>query len=290
MVSHIISLATAILILVVSTNVDATCDDVGGWAKAVFEILNTQVVLVRKANRLDRNLSEAEPLEDFVQALRELPEKVEQLLKAPLSNPELKNDCFDMIKNVESPTWHELLNLIYSTTLATNEQNRGTAIKYQIIAKIVEHLNSGDEASGYVLPMEEICVAIPERKFQEEITIVDLCPNVESCATKKQPYGIRRGVGEKFTAACTSDHKCNLEKAIPMMAGVLWFKLSDWMAERMCPEKCANKQCNFVDTYEKVIHESKLLMGFVKHLCYLLDINMDIVFPRSSRQQSVLIP
>ncbi|KAK3737507.1 hypothetical protein QZH41_001647 [Actinostola sp. cb2023] len=104
---------------------------------------------------------------------------------------------------------------------------------------------------------------IPYTIRKKELSIVELCPNVESCATEDYPYGLSVGLGDKFTEACTKDHKCNLEKAIPMMAGMFWFKFSDWIAERMCPEKCLNKQCNFVDTYEKVIHESKLLMGFV---------------------------
>lgn len=77
-------------------------------------------------------------------------------------------------------------------------------------------------------PIDEICA--PHKKKTREnhasIGIDSVCQNFETCV--KQPNG------SYIEEACTKENKCDVTKALPKFGALLWYKISNYIADIIC--------------------------------------------------------
>lgn len=78
--------------------------------------------------------------------------------------------------------------------------------------------------------------------------------------------------------ACTTEGQCNIKEAIPMMTGVLKFQINEMIYQKMCPENCQNKRCDYKRTYKRVIEDINRLIGFSASIPPYWDITWSSIY------------
>ncbi|KAK3698904.1 hypothetical protein QZH41_007720 [Actinostola sp. cb2023] len=69
-----------------------------------------------------------------------------------------------------------------------------------------------------------------------------------------------------MSSVCARDNKCDLAKALPMMTGIFWYQINDVIFHRLCPQHCHGRDCNYLDTFRKVMEDSESLIMYAKSL------------------------
>lgn len=243
----------------------AVCDNTGGWSKPLYDMWVNHINMVVKAEAV--YLYKTGTTEDHIETLKKFKKLAKKFMDANLAEPEFTNDCFSMITKLpvaSTPAWIYLIT--DNEPLNHNYAARFRILETTIKEAIKAHMTQGENNQGFVLPVEELCEEIPSRLFQKEISIKDACSDVDTCSLDPYPYGRQTGNWPPynvFDRVCTSDNKCNMEVANQLMSGLSWQAISDWMVEKICPNDCTGGTCNVDKTFEKVLHESELLMAYL---------------------------
>ena len=115
-------------------------------------------------------------------------------------------------------------------------------------------MESISDSVDYVLPLEKLCKAIPDVIFPV-ISVKEVCLTLARC--EPSIYGSN-------TKACTEDNRCDTSKAIPLMMGLLFYKVSFALLEKFCPERCGEgNPCNNMEEFARISKEVALLKTFV---------------------------
>ena len=118
-------------------------------------------------------------------------------------------------------------------------------------------MNASKVPEFYALPLKKACSALPDRNFLA-LSVKDVCPTLSRCS---------RSVHSSSKNACGKDDKCDFEKAIPLMIGVFFYKVSFAFVDRFCTGRCPGKNgCNMELEYKSIVKELDLMKAFVKML------------------------
>ena len=112
--------------------------------------------------------------------------------------------------------------------------------------------------NGYVLPLETACSTLPDRDVPA-LSVKDVCPTLSQCSSS---------VHSSTANACSEEgNKCDLDKAIPLMIGVLFYKISFVFIDRFCSERCSGDDgCNMEEEYAGIVKQIDLMKAFRKML------------------------
>jgi len=112
-------------------------------------------------------------------------------------------------------------------------------------------------SGGYALPLETACSDLPERNFPT-LSVKDVCPTLSGCSPSFH---------SSTANACDANNKCDKDKAIPLMIGVLFYKVSFAFVDKFCSERCsADNGCNIEDEFASITKQVNLMKAFVKML------------------------
>lgn len=112
--------------------------------------------------------------------------------------------------------------------------------------------------NGYALPLETACSTLPDREVPA-LSVKDVCPTLSQCSSS---------VHSSTANACSEEgNKCDLDKAIPLMIGVLFYKISFVFVDRFCSERCSGDGgCNMEEDYASIVKQIDLMKAFRKML------------------------
>ena len=241
------------------------------WSVPLVFMLKGRYKLVTKMTNLKRNFQNFTTLDNFLSVLEELPKCIEQFQDAPWDVmeskttgylsfvlPELQKEEFEMQK-VRGLIKSDKLTNYYEHSMATLVSNMKEWFEYYW-------------ESGILLRWDLICpLIIPSvYKLEREISITDICNSTQRCSSTQFPYGSSR-IETDVTHACTSLNKCDLEKALPMMVGVYWHALNNFIVKRICFDPCnralnSTSKCRTSETYRRLAEETKLLIAYASAL------------------------
>ena len=183
-------------------------------------------------------------IEKIIETLQKLPSKLAGLdsldVTAIEQNRPLVKQLFDQL---EEPM---VTPLFRSKTLESYYKDRGFGFMLRTFRgyhsyRCIQMLFSGAKPlKGYNIPINAMCSRLKQdiannNNNKHVLSTATICPNVKQCSgsTKPFPYGDKTdGTDIKF--ACTDDDKCDVEKALPMMSALLWYKISDFIAHSLC--------------------------------------------------------
>jgi hypothetical protein len=207
-------------------------------------------------------------LDFFLRTLKELPRKISNFEHTSLETPEGKVDL-GYLKTLpvilEEVDMRTLNGLFISKQLRDYNKNRIAKLIRKMKKGITKFLESSGPDDKYSFPLHNMCSAVSGYDTVKQITITDICSSIHTCSSTAYPYGRFDGDTD-VTTACTSDNKCDLEKALPMMVGVLWHAISEWIAQRLCISQCLLANCNHDESFENLVHEAKLLRAYTSIL------------------------
>ena len=150
-----------------------------------------------------------------------------------------------MKKNfIDSPTLEDFYNTQF---LALKN-----AIKHDVDEKKSD--NGGPYVDEYKLPLERVCSRLPTRSYPK-LVVKDICPKLHECATS--PHGSK-------TNACTDiNNKCNVKKALPMMLGVIIYKVYFLVVDKFCSERCPGGACDIEGEFKDIFKQIDLMNAFI---------------------------
>lgn len=82
---------------------------------------------------------------------------------------------------------------------------------------------SKNRPRGYTLPTERACGSMSRQTIK--VSVKDICPTLDRCTNR--PHG-------SAANGCTSDNKCDVRKALPLMFGMLFYKVSFTFVDKFC--------------------------------------------------------
>lgn len=110
---------------------------------------------------------------------------------------------------------------------------------------------------GYALPLETACSDLPPRNFPT-LSVKDVCPTLSGCSSSFH---------SSTENACDANNKCVKEKAIPLMIGVLFYKVTFAFVDKFCSERCSvSNGCNIEEEFASIKKQVNLMKAFVKML------------------------
>ena len=110
-------------------------------------------------------------------------------------------------------------------------------------------------SNGYVLPLQTACSNFLDRDLPT-LSVKDVCPTTSRCSTS---------VHSSTTNACGQNNVCDINKAIPLMVGVLFYKVSFAFVDRFCSEGCTEDGgCNFEEEYASIAKQVELMKAFIR--------------------------
>ena len=111
--------------------------------------------------------------------------------------------------------------------------------------------------NGYALPLQTACAELPPRDVPT-LSVKDVCPTLSQCSSSFH---------SSTTNACGQNSKCDVLKAIPLMIGLFFYKVSFAFADKFCPGRCSrNNGCNMVQKSTSIAKQLDLIKAFVSML------------------------
>ncbi|KAJ7393034.1 hypothetical protein OS493_008320 [Desmophyllum pertusum] len=102
------------------------------------------------------------------------------------------------------------------------------------------------DSDGYVLPLETACSTLPTRNVPT-ISAKDVCPTLSECS---------RSFHSSTANACKEDNTCDVEKATPLMIGLLFYKVSFAFVDKFCSGRCpGDSGCNMEEEFASVVEQ-----------------------------------
>lgn len=113
------------------------------------------------------------------------------------------------------------------------------------------------EKSGYVLPLKRECAKLPPRNVPALI-VKNVCPTLSNCSISFY---------SSSTNACGENNKCDVEKAIPLMIGVIWYKIIFAIVDKFCPDRCSGGNgCDMQETLDSIAKQVDMVKNFLSML------------------------
>ena len=113
------------------------------------------------------------------------------------------------------------------------------------------------QKSGYVFPLKRECAKLPTRNVPA-LLVKNVCPTLSNCAISFY---------SSSTNACGENNKCDVEKAIPLMIGVIWYKIIFAIVDKFCPDRCSGENgCDMQETLDSIAKQVDMVKNFLSML------------------------
>ena len=229
-----------VVILVVFLGVNGIERD-PNWAKKLLEVLKVRDSYVANLQDVKKSM-DSKKIEDLISVLKSVPGQLKGIDNLDLSIVETnKNILREIFKEPEEPI---VTKFFASKKLKRNYETRGLGFilrtmraSYDYRCLLVLLSPPPKKPSQKSLPIETMCSRVKEDVGKQDTFVFStakICKSVKQCSGVETafPYGDTDGTNAKD--ACTKDNKCDIEKAIPMMGALLWYKISDFIAKSFC--------------------------------------------------------
>lgn len=111
--------------------------------------------------------------------------------------------------------------------------------------------------SGYALPLKRECAKLRTRNVPA-LLVKNVCPTLSNCAISFH---------SSSTNACGKNNKCDVEKAIPLMIGVIWYKITFAIVDKFCPDRCSGENgCDMQETLDSIAKQVDMVKNFLSML------------------------
>ena len=248
---------------------DSLETEIESWGGPLNQIMDVRNRYAIEIERVKEDCQDLSRVTDLLLLLKVFPRIFERFQFAPWYDM-VRYDArlFKLIVVIEPNMISKVSGLFTSDRLQNYYEDSMKEIIRKILERVVPFIASSEPGDTLVLPWNEICPTSPSTyELEKEISIADICSNLQECSSTQSPYG---SSPFDVTDACTSDGKCDLERALPMMAGLFWHALSAFIVKRLCHYSCiralGGERCSSLESYERLVEEAKLLLDYTSAL------------------------
>lgn len=198
---------------------------------------------------------------DFIRTLTEMIEEQRSFfLKTQVDKKEERVNL-DIIGSVFEEDEHVVTNkikakFINSPTLESFYKTQFLAMKNAFKDDVNRKKTDAGSplADEYKLPLQKVCSRLPARSYPK-LVIKDICPKLHECAPS--PHDSTKN-------ACNDNNKkCNVKKALPMMLGVIMYKVYFLVVDKFCSTRCPGGSCDIEGEFEDIFRQIDLMNAFI---------------------------
>ena len=153
-----------------------------------------------------------------------------------------------------------------NSRLQTNYETRYRSLTRALKEDLDRFFETKDISEMYSFPLDKVCANIPQEDETLQISIDDVCPTTTKCAGALEPHPYGDQQGTSVQTACTDADQCDVAEAFPMMVALLWYKVTDWIVQRLCIKQVQQGEGHLDSNYDAILREIQRLMGFVNTL------------------------
>lgn len=243
-------LAVGYIIAVFSSMCFRTCDGNQlntNWAQKLIEVTEVRDSFVGKLDDLAKlsTLENKETvIEEFINLLEDVPSQLNGLNNLDIEK--VDNDRTTLQQLFNQPQEPLVERFFRSKNLAAHykERSLGFIIKtikayydYECVRILMSPLQSKQVKPS--IPVQAICSRVNEdlgKSDRYTFSADKICKNIKRCSgiTNQRPYGDKEGTNVKEACKSEEDPKCDVSKALPMIGALLWYKISDFIAQSYC--------------------------------------------------------
>ena len=240
------------------------------WAKKLHEVLQARDSYIGKLENIKKELS-IQNVEELIAGLRNVPAQLKGIDNLKLSTVETDRTLLkELFKEPEEPIVTKFFN---SKNLKTNYATRGLGFILRTLRasydyRCIKVLLSPPQTkpTNLAIPIDTLCSRVREVLGKQDkftFSTDKICSNLKQCSgtDTPHPYGDTDGTSAKD--ACTDDNKCDVGKAIPMMGALLWYKISDFIAQSFCSNSLGQPEKSVLKTnLENIAKMANLIMAY----------------------------
>ena len=232
------TLIATLLVIYVGTNAKIRDPK---WAKKLNEVLQVRDSYIGKLENLAK-VTTAKNVEEFIAVMEKVSSRLTGVDNLNLAGVEKDRAMLKQL--IDQPEEPKVTKFFRSKNLSTSYAERGLGFilrtlrahyDYQCI-KILLSPPQSKPADGPI-PINIMCSRVKEDlgKQNRHIFSTDkICKNVKQCAGAKTPHPYGDSSGTSAKDACKPDNGCDVAKALPMMGALLWYKISNFIAQSFC--------------------------------------------------------
>ena len=240
------------------------------WAKKLYEVLMARNSYFGKLEDVKKEIT-TKNVEDLIAVMTTVPAKLKGIDNLDVSTVETDRKTLrELFKEPEEPIVTKFFD---SKKLKTNYVRRGLGFILRTLRasydyRCIKVLLSPPQKkpTNLAIPMDTLCSRIKEDLAKQDkftFSTNKICNNIKQCtgAETPYPYGDKEGTNAKD--ACTEKDQCDVGKAIPMMGALLWYKISDFIAQSFCSNSLAQPEKAVLQTnLEEIENMANLIMAY----------------------------
>jgi len=254
-----------ISLLTLISSVYAADDGNTNWAQKLVDAIKARDSVIPNINAFVSGIND-QSIKNLITALETFPSQLEGLDSLALTSEEQDGALATEIKDQQDTSL--VTNRFSSSNLETYYKDRGFGF---VLKTLKNALSPSQSFTGSDLPLTQMCATVQEdidREDKYTFSTDKICRNVNRCAGRRTPYPYGDTEGTNTQEACTGDNNaCDISQAIPMMAALLWYKVSDFMAQAFCYNHLKEPQKSIIQTeYKDIENMANMISAFASTL------------------------
>lgn len=254
-------------LLILASSVYAASNGNLNWAQKLLDAINARDSVIPTLNAFVSGISD-ESTNNLISTLDTFPSQLQGLDNLDLASQEEDGshvqDGALATEIKDQPDNSLVTNRFSSGNLETYYIDRGFGF---VLKTLKNALSPSQSFTGSDLPLTEMCVTVQEGIGKEDkytFSTNKICRNVNRCTGKTTPYPYGDTEGRNTQEACVEDgDACDIPKAIPMMVALLWYKVSDYMAQAFCYNHLKEPQKSILQTeYKDIVKMADLISAY----------------------------
>ena len=236
------------------------------WAEAILDALRARDSLITTINNFVEKI-DTPNIEGLIYNLQTFPSELRGLDNVDVRFLEHDEVLVQAIQDL--PFQPLVREIFHSSNLETYYLTGGlgfllrTFKGFYDMSCIQKLLSPPQPFRGYKLPLDKMCSRVKEDLNKQDrftFSTSQICVDVNTCsgAETEYPYGDTEGTSVKI--ACTSDNKCDIATALPMMAALLWYKVSAFVTLSLCSNEVGQPNKNEISAEHEDIKNMALLI------------------------------
>lgn len=246
------------------------------WAQAFHDALFSKDSVIQFIKALKTGVT-VRRMQNLLRSLQELPSKIEGLDSLDVSTVETNRALMERLLNYNTRPIAK--RLFQSPNLERDyKQELAVMLKafkgYHNFRCIQALYSSSGSLQGFNFPIDYMCFRAREKLTERDrytFSTEMICRTVKRCSGTETPYpyGDSRG-GTNVQEACKTDgNSCDVEKALPMMGAVLWYKVSKFIAKSLCRNYLNQpEQSALTAEHDNIKEMARLVMAYASTLSW----------------------
>ena len=244
----------------------------GAWANPWSSALKACDSIIKGLRSLQKGIT-VKRMQFLMNSLHQLPFKIVGLDKLEVSTSERDSNTVQyLLKRTTRP----IANKLYRNQNLQSEYKNGLGFLirafqgYHNFRCLQALYSSSGSLQEYNIPLDLMCSRLKGTSGQKNSRVFStdkICRNVRHCSgvTTPHPYGDPKG--SNVQEACTEENQCDVEKALPMMGALLWYKTSAYIAQSLCYNSLRQPLKTVIDTeLQEIKAMTRLVMAYASTL------------------------